>query len=86
MNDAAPLRELGLANAEQFTERLLHRLSACLMSRFFTTIWRATSASWGDLEKAKTTLHTAFKLQPQYRVMALDDDDLKPLWEGIEAI
>ena len=56
------------------------------MSRFFTTIWRATSASWGDLEKAKTTLHTAFKLQPQYRVMALDDDDLKPLWEGIEAI
>lgn len=39
----------------------------------------------GELERAKTTLHTAFKLEPQYRAMALDDDDLKPLWEGIAA-
>ena len=40
----------------------------------------------GDLEKAKTTLHRAFKLEPQFRVMALDDEDLKPLWETIEGI
>ena len=39
----------------------------------------------GDLEKAKVALHRAFKLQPQYRVMALDDEDLKPLWEAIAA-
>jgi tetratricopeptide (TPR) repeat protein len=40
----------------------------------------------GDLEKAKATLHTAFKLEPQYRVMALDDEDLRPLWDEIEGI
>ena len=40
----------------------------------------------GDLEKAKATLHHAFKLQPQYRVMALDDEDLKPLWDEIAAV
>lgn len=37
----------------------------------------------GDLEKAKTTLRTAFKLEPQYRVMALDDEDLRPMWDQI---
>jgi hypothetical protein len=37
----------------------------------------------GDLEKAKQSLHRAFKLDPGMRVMALDDEDLKPLWEAI---
>ena len=37
----------------------------------------------GDIEKAKTTLLRAFKLEPQFRVMALDDEDLKPLWETL---
>ena len=40
----------------------------------------------GDLEKAKVTLRRAFKLQPQYCVMALDDEDLKPLWDSIVEI
>ena len=40
----------------------------------------------GDLEKAKAALHTAFNLEPQYRVMALDDEDLKPLWDSIAAV
>ena len=40
----------------------------------------------GDLEKAKVTLHRAFKLESRYRVMARDDEDLKPLWETIEGI
>jgi tetratricopeptide (TPR) repeat protein len=40
----------------------------------------------GDLEEAKEALHRAFKLEPQYRVMALDDEDLKPLWDTIEGI
>ena len=37
----------------------------------------------GDVEGAKKSLHTAFELQPQYRVMALDDEDLRPLWDEI---
>ena len=41
---------------------------------------------FGDLTKAKITLHRAFRLEPQYRVMALDDEDLKPLWETIQGI
>jgi len=39
----------------------------------------------GELEKAKVRLRRAFKLDPGLRVMALDDGDLKPLWEGIAA-
>jgi hypothetical protein len=39
----------------------------------------------GELEKAKVRLHRAFKLDPGLRVMALDDGDLKLLWEGIAA-
>ena len=39
----------------------------------------------GELEKAKVRLHRPFKLDPGLRVMALDDGDLKPLWEGIAA-
>ena len=39
----------------------------------------------GELEKAKASLNTAFKLQSQYRVMALDDEDWKPLWDAIDA-
>lgn len=41
---------------------------------------------FGDLEKARTSLHTAFKIKPGMRVMALDDEDLKPLWDEIEGI
>ncbi|MEI7820918.1 MAG: hypothetical protein WCK55_08375 [Verrucomicrobiota bacterium] len=37
----------------------------------------------GELKKAKVRLHRAFKLDPGLRVMALDDDDLKPLWDEI---
>jgi hypothetical protein len=32
------------------------------------------------------SLHRAFKLDPSMRVMALDDEDLKPLWETIAAV
>ena len=32
----------------------------------------------GDLERAKKSLHTAFKLDPSMKVMALDDEDLRP--------
>ena len=37
----------------------------------------------GDLEKAKESLNQAFKLEPQFRVAALDDEDLRPLWDAI---
>ena len=38
-----------------------------------------------DVERAKKLLHTALKLDPGMRVMALDDEDLKPLWDEIAA-
>lgn len=40
----------------------------------------------GELEKAKKSLHRAVKLNENMKVMALDDEDLKPLRDMIEAI
>ena len=37
----------------------------------------------GGLEKAKVRLHRAFQLDPGLRVMALDDEDLRPMWDQI---
>jgi hypothetical protein len=37
----------------------------------------------GLLEVAKGRLAHAFKLAPKCRLMALDDDDLKPLWDSL---
>jgi Flp pilus assembly protein TadD len=37
----------------------------------------------GDLEVAKARLAHAFQLAPKCRLMALDDDDLAPLWDSL---
>ena len=37
----------------------------------------------GELEVAKARLAHAFKLEPKCRLMALDDDDLAPLWDSL---
>ena len=37
----------------------------------------------GELEVAKARLAHAFKLAPKCRLMALDDDDLAPLWDSL---
>jgi hypothetical protein len=37
----------------------------------------------GLLEVAKARLAYAFRLEPKCRLMALDDDDLKPLWDSL---
>ena len=37
----------------------------------------------GDVEVAKARLQHAFKLDSNYRLLALDDEDLKPLWESL---
>jgi tetratricopeptide (TPR) repeat protein len=34
----------------------------------------------GDLESAKGHLKTAFQIEPKWRSVALDDEDLGPLW------
>jgi len=36
----------------------------------------------GELEVAKVRLSYACKLDKTYRVLALDDEDLKPLWDS----
>jgi hypothetical protein len=35
----------------------------------------------GNLAKAKEMLGVVFELDPRMRVVALDDEDLKPLWD-----
>ena len=37
----------------------------------------------GNLERAKEFLGHAFKLNPGMRMMALDDEDLRPMWDQI---
>jgi tetratricopeptide (TPR) repeat protein len=40
----------------------------------------------GDLDGARVHLKRAFEIDPGYRVVALDDPDLEPLWEAINNI
>ena len=40
----------------------------------------------GNLEEAKERLQKAFKLDANYRLMALDDEDLQPLWRSCEGL
>jgi tetratricopeptide (TPR) repeat protein len=37
----------------------------------------------GQLEEAKARLRRAFELESHYRIMALEDEDLKPLWDSL---
>ena len=37
------------------------------------------------VEVAKARLAHAFKLEPEMRLMALDDEDLEPLWVSLKA-
>ena len=37
----------------------------------------------GEMEVAKAWLAHAFRLEPKCRLMALDDADLKPLWDSL---
>jgi Tfp pilus assembly protein PilF len=37
----------------------------------------------GELEVSKARLRHAFKLDPRLRVCAIDDEDLKPLWDSL---
>jgi tetratricopeptide (TPR) repeat protein len=39
----------------------------------------------GDLETAKNYLKRAFEIAPSWRIAALDDKDLEPLWETLGA-
>ena len=39
----------------------------------------------GELEVAKARLQHALKIDPGMRLMALDDEDLKPLWDELAA-
>jgi hypothetical protein len=39
----------------------------------------------GELEVAKFRLLHAFNLEPRYRIVALEDDDLEPLWNSLGA-
>jgi tetratricopeptide (TPR) repeat protein len=37
----------------------------------------------GHLEEAKSRLKRAFELEPKYRIKALEDEDLEPLWSSL---
>src|SRR5207249_1825219 len=38
----------------------------------------------GDLESARNFLKRAFEIDPTWRLLALEDEDLKPLWNDLE--
>ena len=40
----------------------------------------------GDLKEAKSRVAAAISLDPQFRLAALDDEDLKPLWDDFAVI
>ncbi|MEA3210753.1 MAG: hypothetical protein QOE70_3810 [Chthoniobacter sp.] len=37
----------------------------------------------GNLEEAKARLHRAFELDEKYRLLALEDEDLEPVWASL---
>ncbi|MGV3531740.1 MAG: TPR end-of-group domain-containing protein [Chthoniobacteraceae bacterium] len=37
----------------------------------------------GDMEGAKERLAEAFKTDPDWRMLALEDEDLRPLWDSL---
>jgi len=39
----------------------------------------------GDLESAKGYLKRAFEIDSSWRLQALEDEDLKPLWDSLQA-
>jgi len=40
----------------------------------------------GRLDSAKAYLRRAFEIDPQWRIQALEDEDLKPLWDCLEGL
>ncbi len=40
----------------------------------------------GDIERAKKHLQHAIELRGDYRLRALEDEDLRPLWDSIAAV
>ena len=43
---------------------------------------RCYECQLGELEVAKARLRHAFKLEAPYRLVALEDDNLQPLWDA----
>jgi predicted Zn-dependent protease len=39
----------------------------------------------GDLEEAKRLVGEAIKIDSKYKLLAIDDEDLKPLWDSFKA-
>lgn len=68
----AAAREILLAAVERHPNAaVLHYNLACYECRL------------GDVEVAKARLHHAFKLDAKFRLLALDDEDLAPLWDTL---
>jgi hypothetical protein len=38
----------------------------------------------GSMPEAKTRLQRAFELEPRFRLTAINDEDLEPLWESLK--
>lgn len=43
----------------------------------------AYKAQLGEVESAKARLEHAFKLAPSLRLTALDDENLRPVWDSM---
>jgi hypothetical protein len=43
------------------------------------------SCQLGDIEQAKMRVGKAIELDPKFKLLALDDADLEPLWDSFKA-
>jgi hypothetical protein len=51
--------------------------------QFLSTILLVIFANLGDLESVKKYLKRAFEIDPNWRLQALEDEDLEALWESL---
>jgi hypothetical protein len=40
----------------------------------------------GNIDAAKVYLTETFDIEPRYRLLALEDEDLKPLWDTLQTV
>jgi tetratricopeptide (TPR) repeat protein len=71
-------RSIGLEEAHKILSEALEKFPDDGMTSFNLGCY---SCQLGDLESAKERVGDSIKLDPQWKIHALDDPDLEPLWE-----
>jgi tetratricopeptide (TPR) repeat protein len=75
-------RSRSLAEAREF---LLQATDALAEEAMFHFNLACYACQLGDMDETMHRLETAFRLDPKYRAQALDDEDLRPMWDRLKA-